>query len=195
MKRLHGAVLDRLGQADRIDWSRASLDSAAVPAPGGRKDRPQPDGQRKTGLERHLVVDRAGIPLVVTHTAANIHDSKMLENLVDAIRLIRGPRGKPGRLRKRPKKLHSDKAYDFRRCREALRERGIRARIRRRGIDSSERLGKYRWTVERMLSWINRFLWLKVRYKRPADVHQAFLELGCALICWNRVQRYFRRDT
>ena len=40
-ERLHGALLDRLGEADRIDWERASLDSAAVPAPGGAK-RPAP---------------------------------------------------------------------------------------------------------------------------------------------------------
>lgn len=33
--RLHRALLDRLGQADRIDWSRASLDSASVSAVGG----------------------------------------------------------------------------------------------------------------------------------------------------------------
>ncbi len=39
------------GRADRIDWSRASLDSAAVPTPGGRKDWSQPDGSRQTGLE------------------------------------------------------------------------------------------------------------------------------------------------
>lgn len=30
--RLHRVLLDRLGQADRIDWSRASADSASVPA-------------------------------------------------------------------------------------------------------------------------------------------------------------------
>ena len=34
-ERLHRALLDRLGNADRIDWSRASLDSASVAAPGG----------------------------------------------------------------------------------------------------------------------------------------------------------------
>src|SRR5690348_12216474 len=34
-KRLHGAFLQRLQDADRIDWTRASLDSASVPAPGG----------------------------------------------------------------------------------------------------------------------------------------------------------------
>lgn len=40
-ERLHEALLDRLGEADRVDWSRASLDSASVPAPGGAK-RPAP---------------------------------------------------------------------------------------------------------------------------------------------------------
>jgi transposase len=34
-RRLHQVLLDRLGQADQIDWSRASLDAATVPAPGG----------------------------------------------------------------------------------------------------------------------------------------------------------------
>ena len=36
-RRLHRALLDRLGETDCIDWSRASLDSASVPAPGGAK--------------------------------------------------------------------------------------------------------------------------------------------------------------
>src|SRR3712207_245354 len=33
--RLHRALLDRLGEADQIDWSRASLDAASVPAKRG----------------------------------------------------------------------------------------------------------------------------------------------------------------
>ena len=32
---LHRTLLDRLGKVDQIDWERASLDSASVPAPGG----------------------------------------------------------------------------------------------------------------------------------------------------------------
>src|ERR671916_348338 len=48
---LHHALLDRLGEADRIDWSRASLDSASVAAPGGREDEPEPDRSRQIGLE------------------------------------------------------------------------------------------------------------------------------------------------
>ena len=35
--RLHRALLDRLGEAGRIDWERTSLDSAAVAAPGGAR--------------------------------------------------------------------------------------------------------------------------------------------------------------
>ena len=35
--RLHQVLLDRLGQADRIDWSRASIDASTVAAPGGAK--------------------------------------------------------------------------------------------------------------------------------------------------------------
>ena len=36
-ERLHQALLDRLGLADQIDWSRACLDSRLVPAKGGAK--------------------------------------------------------------------------------------------------------------------------------------------------------------
>ena len=133
------------------------------------------------------MVDRNGVPLAVIHTAANVHDSKVLEEVVDAISPIRKPRGRP---RKCPRKLHADKGYDSGGCRAALRKRGITPRIARRGIESSERLGRYRWVVERTLSWLNRYRRLKVRYERRADVHQAFLDLGCALICWNYVQRF-----
>ena len=36
--------------------------------------------------------------------------------------------------------------------------------------------------VERTLSWLNRFRRLKIRYEHRADIHLAFLQLGCALI-------------
>jgi transposase len=131
------------------------------------------------------VADRGGIPLAVVLTAANVHDSKVLEEAVDGIQPIKQPRGRPGRPRKRPKKLHADKGYDFPRCRKALRKRGITPRIARRGIDSSERLGRHRWVVERTLAWLGRYRRLAVRYERRADIHEAFLHLCCSLICLN----------
>lgn len=42
--------------------------------------------------------------------------------------------------------------------------------------------------VERTHSWLNRYRRLKVRYERRQDIHQAFLSLGCALICLNYLQ-------
>jgi IS5 family transposase len=132
------------------------------------------------------VVDRQGIPLAKVITAANVHDSRVLEELLDAIPPIKRPWGRP---RKRPAKLHADKAYDFDRCRHACRRRHIQSRIARRGIDSSEKLGRHRWVVERTLAWLARFRRLAIRYERRDDIHLGFLTLGCALICWNFLQR------
>src|SRR5262252_8250320 len=50
-KRLHQAVLQRLQDAGRIDWERASLDSASVPAPGGRSDWQGSDQSRQAGYQ------------------------------------------------------------------------------------------------------------------------------------------------
>ena len=47
--RLHQVLLDQLGQADRIDWSRASIDSSTVPSPGGRKNREKSNVSRQAG--------------------------------------------------------------------------------------------------------------------------------------------------
>ena len=132
--------------------------------------------------------DRAGLPLASLLTGANRHDSVVFEELLDAIPLIRQPNG---RRRKRPHKLHADKGYDIPRCRQALRHRHIRCRIARKGIDSSQRLGRHRWVIERTLAWLNRYRRLTVRYERRIDIHQAFLTLGCALICFNALSTRF----
>ena len=43
---------------------------------------------------------------------------------------------------------------------------------------------RWRWVVERTFAWLNQFRRLRVRYDKRADIHEAFLSLGCALICW-----------
>ena len=132
--------------------------------------------------------DRVGLPLASLLTGANRHDSVVFEDLLDAIPPIKQP---SGQRRKRPAKVHADKGYDIPRCRQALRRRHICCRIARKGIDSSERLGRHRWVIERTLAWLNRYRRLTVRYERRADIHQAFLTLGCALICFNALQKGF----
>lgn len=117
-------------------------------------------------------------------TPANTPDAAVLAELVDRVEPIKRPRGRP---RKRPDKLHADKAYDHAKHRQALRDRGITPRIARKGVESSARLGRHRWVVERTLAWLSRFRRLRVRDERRADIHQAFLDLGSALVCWTRL--------
>lgn len=154
---------------------------------GGQEIGPNPTDRGKAGSKHHLVVDRAGVPLAVELTAANVHDSIPFEAMLDRVPSILRRQGRP---RKRPEKLHADKAYDHRRCRLACRQRGIAPRIARRGIESSQRLGRYRWVVERTFAWLYRLRRLVVRYERRADIHRAFLVLGVCLICFKYVTRF-----
>jgi transposase len=39
--------------------------------------------------------------------------------------------------------------------------------------------------VERTLAWLARYRRLAVRYEQRADIHEAFLCLGCSLVCLN----------
>ena len=123
------------------------------------------------------------MPLAALVSAANVHDSRLLEPLVDAVPPIWRPLGEPGRPRRRPAKLHGDKGYDYPVLRRVLRRRGIAPRIARRGVESSERLGRHRWKVERTLAWVLAFRRLTVRYDRHAASVLAFLHLACVLIC------------
>lgn len=132
---------------------------------GGAETGPNPTDRGKPGTKRHLVVDRRGTPLGVRLSPANRHDSLMLAPTLDAVPGVRHGRGRP---RKRPKKLHADKAYDGRRCRTECRARSIMPRIARRGVETSERLGRHRWVVERTFAWLNRFRRLAIRLTSDA---------------------------
>ncbi len=91
---------------------------------GGEKTGPSPVDRGRPGSKRHLLVDRNGTPLVAVLTGAQVHDSKVFEELVDGVEPVKGPRG---RRRKRPEKRHADKGYDYERCRRFLHRRGIKA--------------------------------------------------------------------
>jgi hypothetical protein len=79
-------------------WTR----SACAPNGGGELTSPNPIDRGKPGSKYHLLVDRGDIPLAVGLSAANTHDSMLLEPMVDAVPPVKGPRGCPGRPRRRP---------------------------------------------------------------------------------------------
>ena len=59
--RLHRVLLDRLGAREAIDWSRAALDSASVPAKRGE---PRPARTRRTAANRARSVMLWSMPAV-----------------------------------------------------------------------------------------------------------------------------------
>lgn len=67
--------------------------------------------------------------------------------------------------------------------------RGIVPRIARRGVDSSERLGRYRWKIERNLTWLTGYRRPTIRYERHGEHFAAFLQLAAALTCFKNLAK------
>jgi hypothetical protein len=40
-------------------------------------------------------------------------------------------------------------------------------------------------SIERTLAWLAKYRRLTIRYERREDIHEAFLHLGCSLVCFN----------
>jgi IS5 family transposase len=143
-----------------------------------------PVDRGKPGSKLHLVCDGNGLPLTATVTAANVADTTMFQAVIEDIALVRTP---AGRRRTRPAKVHADNGDDAHANRIYLRRRGIRPRIARRGVESSARLGRHRWKVERSLSWLSCWRRLTVRWDRDSGRWFAFVLLACAVVCFKRL--------
>ena len=130
-------------------------------------------------------MDAGGVPLAATLAGANRNDVTELLPAVDAVPPVRG---KPGRPRRRPKRLYADRGYDSKRHREELRRRHVAPAIARRKAAHGSGLGKVRWVVERSISWFHQYRGLGTRYARDDERHQAFMALGCSLICLRLTQ-------
>jgi len=135
-----------------------------------------------------LIVDGQGTPLAIEHTGANVHDSQMAIALVDGIPAIKQSRGRP---RKRPDEVLADRAYDAEeKIRQPLRQRKTKALIAKRNSKHGSGLGKFRYVVEATFDWLFNQRRLRVRYEKRDDIHQAFLIIGCFLICWRRIMEF-----
>jgi CBS domain-containing protein len=44
-------------------------------------------------------------------------------------------------------------------------------------------LGVVTWVVERTIAWLHQYRRLRVPYERRDDIHEAFLAIGCSLVC------------
>ena len=147
---------------------------------GGGLTGPNPTDRAKAGSKHHVITDAQGIPLAALLTGANVHDVTQALPLVETIPPVRGKLGRP---RRRPCELQGDRGYDSEPLRQHLRRLHISPVLAKRGTPHGSGLGVYRWVVERTLSWLHQFRRLRVRFERREDIHEAFLTIGCVIIC------------
>jgi hypothetical protein len=126
------------------------------------------------------LTDGGGVPLVTQVAAANDADVTTALPLVTSIPAVAG---KPGHPKQKPDKLLGDKGFDCQALRTLLLWLGIEPEIPKRGEDDHG-LGKFRWFIERTISWLHQFRRLRIRWDRRPEIHQAFLSLAAGIICF-----------
>lgn len=86
-----------------------------------------------------------------------------------------------------------DRGYDAKAVRDGISERGFEPRISERNRPGEGRKrdsqAKQRTAIERTFGWLSWFRRLATRWERRAELYHAFLQLGCAIVCWRRLQK------
>jgi transposase len=131
------------------------------------------------------VTDAHGTPLVALVTGANVPDVTQLDVMIDAIPPVRGKRGAP---RRRPDAIQADRGYRSHCNRISMWIRNVEPIIPENNAPHGSGLGVTRWVVERTIAWLHQHRRLRIRYERTGEIHQAFLSLGCILICFNKLK-------
>jgi putative transposase len=134
-------------------------------------------------------VESDGGPLGAVVAAANVHDTKLLEQTLKAIVVER-----PKPTEEEPQHLCLDKGYDNPTGREAVEEQGYVPHIRRIGEekmapDGEKRYPARRWVVERTLAWLSKCRAILIRYEKKASNYLALIKLACALLWYRRYCR------
>jgi transposase len=126
------------------------------------------------------IADGSGLPIAIGIESASPHEIKLVEATLDQ-----------KFIRKNPKKLIGDKAYDSDPLDDRLlEERGIemiaphKANRKKIYTQDGRRLRRYRrrWKVERLFAWLHNFRRLVVRYEYHARNFLGMLQLGCIII-------------
>lgn len=122
--------------------------------------------------------------MAVTITAANVNDYGFLLPLLDE---VWGEQDGDGR------QVLADRGYDAKAVRDGVSERGFTPRISQRNRPGQGRKrdsqARERSVIERTFAWLSWFRRLATRWERRDELYLAFLQLGCALVCWRRLEK------
>jgi transposase len=124
------------------------------------------------------------MPLALLMTAANTSDAAVFEALLGGPSHGAHPgwwAGAAGRARFTPTRLT---IIPLPRLPDAPGDQGPH---RRRGVESSDRLGRHRWRAERSIAWLAGCRRLRIRYDRDSERFFAFAMLACGRLCYSRL--------
>ena len=151
----------------------------------GEKTGRNPTDRGKPGTKKSIVVEADGGPLGIVIAPANVHDTKCLEETLEAI-VVERPE-------EPVQHLCLDKGYDNPTGRKAAENADYRHHIRRIGEEkpktTQRRYKARRWVVERTISWLQKCRAILVRYDKNAQNYLGLLQLACALLWFRRLHR------
>ena len=154
----------------------------------GDKRGPNPTDRAKSGTKKSVIVEQQGGPLGVAIEGANVHDTKLLEQTIEAI-VVERPDAE-----QLVQHLCLDKAYDNPTGEAACEQAGYVPHIRRIGEEKLNPAGNKthparRWVVERTIAWLQKCRALLIRYDKKAENYLGLIQLACALLWTRRLHR------
>lgn len=129
-------------------------------------------GYKGKGSTFHLITDGNGKPLFATVTAANDDERLELPKLLDSIPT------------ERMAIVEADKGYDSKKVRIEILKRGHFPLIPYRGNQKKTKkwIKKFRWKVERSISWIKRgYRRVATRWERLAEIYEGFVMIAICM--------------
>ena len=171
-----------LKRAGKLDLDTVIIDGVTVRAfGGGEATGPSPVDRGRPGTKHTVMVNKAGVPLVIRTAGANASDhTQFLPVILDFPRSAASRAGP----RSCPTTPTPTGATTARRPEGLLRWLGIEPHIAKRRTPHGSGLGKVRWVVERTISWLKGLRRLRVRYDRLGVIMDAWTTLAASVICF-----------
>jgi len=149
-----------------------ALDTTIKKAPFADFGGKNPTDRAKQGIKEAILVDRKGAPMAVFVTAANVHDSKLLEPIVQQLVQSNDIRI-----------IAADSAFDAKNLYTLCTNKNIAlvtSTNRRRKKNAHVFHAPYRWIVEQVIGILSWFRGLKFCWNKLLETRTAFLQLACS---------------
>jgi len=132
-----------------------------------------------------VLTEADGGPLAIVVTGANVHDSLLLQDALEAVIV------EPPNPLEHQQHLCLDKAFSGAPSDATARVFGYEPHCRQIGEEKKDAKGRKRhkarrWVVERTISWLNRCRGILIRYEKKGENYLAVVQLGCALLWYRR---------